>query len=58
MPFNVIDISRKIVSEQPGDDVLTSINTDIEILNAISKIVTIMVTANQALVQTPELNRY
>ena len=57
-PFNVIDISKKIASEQPGENVLTSINTDIEILNAISKIVTIMVTANQALVQTPELNRY
>ena len=57
-PFNIVDISRKIDSEQPGEDVLTSINTDIEILNAISKIVTIMVTANQALVQTPELNRY
>ena len=57
-PFNVIDISKKIDSERPGEDVLTSINTDIEILNAISKIVTIMVTANQALVQTPELNRY
>jgi chaperonin GroEL len=57
-PFNVVDISRRIDSENPGDDVLTSINTDVEILNAISKIVTIMVTANQALVQTPELNRY
>ena len=57
-PFNVVDISRRIDSENPGEDVLTSINTDVEILNAISKIVTIMVTANQALVQTPELNRY
>ena len=39
-------------------NVLCSINTDIEILDAISKIITIMVTANQVLVQTPELNRY
>ena len=57
-PFNVVDISNGIDNDNPGEDVLTSIDTDVEILNAISKIVTIMVTANQALVQTPELNRY
>lgn len=38
--------------------VLTSINTDIIILDAISKIVTIMFTANQAIVQVPALNIY
>ena len=55
-PYNIMDIFNEIESD--GSDVLCSINTDIEILNAISKIITIMVTANQSLVQTPALNRY
>jgi len=67
-PYNIVDIFN--ISEEnfdkqdilndatAGDNVLCSINTDIEILDAISKIITIMVTANQVLVQTPELNRY
>ena len=38
--------------------VLTSIRTDIEILDAISKIIGIMVTSNQCLLQSPHLNRY
>lgn len=38
--------------------VLCSINTDVIILDAISRIVTIMFTANQALVQSPSLNLY
>jgi len=38
--------------------VLSSIRTDVEILEAISKIVTIMFTANQALVAEPMMNKY
>lgn len=60
-PFNIADIESEftfIGKESSGESVLCSINTDIEILNAISRIITIMVTANQSLVQTPALNRY
>lgn len=38
--------------------VLTSIMSDVTILDIISKIITIMVTSNQALVQAPNLNTY
>ena len=38
--------------------VITSIQTDVKILDAISKIVTIMFTANQCLVQAPHINVY
>ena len=38
--------------------VLTSIKTDVEILEAISKVVTIMFTANQGLVTDPMMNKY
>ena len=38
--------------------VITSISTDIKILEGISKIISIMFTSNQALVQVPALNKY
>lgn len=38
--------------------VITSIQTDIKILDAIAKIVTLMVTTEQCLVQVPALNHY
>lgn len=38
--------------------VKTSIMTDVKILEAISKLITIMVTSNQCLVQAPQLNTY
>jgi hypothetical protein len=63
-PFNVVDlldyeITNESISKIPrGENVLCSINTDIEILDAISRIVTLMVTSNQSLVQVPALNRY
>ena len=38
--------------------VITSIQSDIKILDAISKIVTLMFTANQCLVQAPQINIY
>lgn len=54
-PFNVVDL---LDGNYVGNNVLCSIDTDIEILNAISKIVTLMVTSNQTLVQVPALNKY
>lgn len=59
-PFNVIDLldAEDIRCARVGENVLCSINTDIEVLNAISKIISLMVTSNQSLVQVPALNRY
>ena len=55
-PYNVAKLFEGIFDD--GKDVLCSIRTDIEILDAISKIVTMMVTSNQCLLQTTSLNRY
>ena len=49
-PFNIGD--------NKDANVYCSIRTDIEVLNAISKIVTIMATSNQCLLQAPSLNGY
>ena len=38
--------------------VLTSIDTDIKILDTISKIVSLMLTSNQVIIQHPSLNKY
>lgn len=61
-PYNVMDIYEKpnyAVEDYPyGYDVESSINTDIEILDAISKIVSIMVTSNQCLLQSTIINHY
>lgn len=55
-PYNVVSLYDGDISTYPP--VITSIRTDIEILNAISKIVTPMVTSNQCLLQTTTLNKY
>ena len=55
-PFNVAGLFNGHTFD--NKDVLTSIRTDIEILDAISKIITMMVTSNQCLLQTTSLNRY
>lgn len=55
-PFNVVSIYNGETSTSPA--VITSIRTDIEILNAISKIITPMVTSNQCLLQSTTLNKY
>ena len=59
-PFNVMDVfnGTEYVLDDYKCNVLCSIRTDVEILNAISKIITMMVTANQCLLQVPALNRY
>lgn len=41
-----------------SDTVKTSIMTDVKILEAISKLITIMGTSNQCLLQAPQLNTY
>lgn len=64
---DAIEMIRKSLFENNkpfniGDDknanVYCSIKTDVEVLNAISKIITIMATSNQCLLQAPSLNGY
>lgn len=55
-PFNVAEYINDPNTE--STNVLCSIRTDIEVLNAISKIITIMATSNQCLLQAPSLNGY
>lgn len=60
-PFNVINLldhDLKDITDIQGANVLCSIKTDIEILDGIFRIVSLMATANQSLVQVPALNRY
>ena len=38
--------------------VLTSIDTDIKILDTIARIVSLMLTSNQVIIQHPNLNKY
>ena len=57
-PFNLIDIISDGDLSTASTDVLCSIMTDIEILDGIFRIVSLMATANQSLVQVPALNRY
>ena len=60
VPINVMELFEDAYANPDPEkcDVLSSINTDIETLNAISRIITLMVTANQCLLQAPALNRY
>jgi chaperonin GroEL (HSP60 family) len=51
------DISNGEITDR-GDIVKCSIMLDINILDTISKIITIMVTCNQCLLQAPQLNNY
>lgn len=63
-PFNVMDIFDILGLDEidtlknKDDGVLCSIRTDVEILDAISKIITTMVTSNQCLLQAVILNKY
>lgn len=60
-PFNVINLLNhdlEDITNISGENVLCSIKTDIEILDGIFRIVSLMATANQSLVQVPALNRY
>lgn len=55
-PYNIREGLH--VNCDDSSDVLCSIMLDINILDTISKIVTIMVTCNQCLLQAPNLNTY
>lgn len=56
-PYNISSgVLPKTDEENP--EVLCSIMLDINILDTISKIITMMVTCNQCLLQHPNLNRY
>ena len=56
-PYNISSgMLPKSGEENP--EVLCSIMLDINILDTISKIITMMVTCNQCLLQSPNLNRY
>lgn len=58
-PYNVINLfDGNYELNAENKNVLCSIKTDIEILDAISKIITMMVTSNQCLLQTTSLNKY
>ena len=63
-PFNVMDLFDAETEEEldvvksKENNVLCSIRTDIEIIDAISKIITTMVTSNQCLLQATVLNNY
>lgn len=61
-PFNVATLYENNGDIENEDsmspDVISSIRTDIEILDGISKIITMMATSNQALLEVPSLNRY
>ena len=52
------DCPYNIVTEKYDNKVLTSIDTDVCILDTISKIITIMVTANQFILTTINMNNY
>ena len=47
-----------LATDEFSDNVLTSLNTDITILDTVDKILSIMVTANQAIVHSPIYNTY
>ncbi len=59
-PYNITDFfeNENFDDVNVSDKVLTSIKTDVVILEAISRVVTNMVTANQCLLQSPSVNRY
>lgn len=56
VPYDISD--GELTEEVNGDKVKCSIMLDIEVLNTISKIISIMVTCNQCLLQATTINRY
>ena len=56
-PYNISSGSLPKTDEE-NPEVLCSIMLDINILDTISKIITMMVTCNQCLLQSPHLNKY
>ena len=57
MPYDISNGYLPSLSEK-SDNVLCSIKLDINILDTVSKIITMMATCNQCLLQSPHLNKY
>ena len=57
-PYNISSGFLPKIDEYKESDVLCSIMLDINILGTLSKIITVMVTCNQCLLQSPSLNNY
>ena len=57
-PYNISSGVLPKIDEYKESDVLCSIMLDINILGTLSKIITVMVTCNQCLLQSPSLNNY
>ena len=57
MPYDISNGYLPPLSEK-SDNVLCSIKLDINILDTVSKIITMMATCNQCLLQSPHLNKY
>ena len=55
---NISESLRIQVTDQYDGKVLTSIDTDISTINTISKIITIMATANKFILPTLNINKY
>jgi chaperonin GroEL (HSP60 family) len=55
-PYNISD--GILENKKPSGDVLCSIMLDINILDTLSKIISLMVTCNQCLLQASQLNNY
>ena len=55
-PYNISDGS--LINKEPEGNVKCSIMLDINILDTISKIISLMVTCNQCLLQASQLNNY
>ena len=53
-----LDLPYNIATGKHDGKVITSIDTDIKILDTISKIVSLMLTSNQVIIQHPNLNKY
>lgn len=57
-PYNISNGELPSSVDNLGDNVKCTIMLDINVLDTISKIITIMVTSNQCLLQSPSLNKY
>lgn len=57
-PFNIASGYLPTIDDKANHTVKCSIMLDINILDTLSKIITVMVTCNQCLLQAPSLNRY
>ena len=56
-PFNICEGMLDVCDDAPSN-VLCSIALDVNIIDTLSKIISIMVTCNQCLLQAPNLNNY